>query len=149
LRRKGEEGTTVQQSKAKAELAQHLATDPLYDFLLLLLSRISISAFCILTLICSFRPLRKAKVTLEAARKKAEKARAPFDAATKAAEAARASAEDALEQTRKRVDEAEAYLAEVKAKPGTPHGAIWWLEEELKEQKSYLPERKGGVRKNV
>jgi chromosome segregation ATPase len=123
LRKKGEEGTTVQQSKAKAELAQHLAQDPL--------------------------PLRKAKVTLEAARKKAEKARAPFEAATKAAEAARAAAEEALEQTRKRVDEAEAYLEEVKAKPGTPHGAIWWLEEELKEQKSFLPERKGGVRKNL
>jgi hypothetical protein len=91
--------------------------------------------------------LRKAKVTLEAARKKAEKARAPFDAATKAAEAARAVAEAALEQTRERVAEAETYLAEVKAKPGTPHGAIWWLERELAEQKSFLPERKGGAKR--
>jgi chromosome segregation ATPase len=122
LQKKSEEGSTVQQSKAKAELAQHLAEDPL--------------------------PLRKSKITLEAARKKAEKARAPFEAATKVAEAARAVAEDALEQTRKRVAEAEAYLDEVKKKPGTPHGAIWWMERELEEKKKFLPERKGGVKKN-
>jgi len=122
LTKKSEEGSTVQQSKAKAELAQHLAEDPL--------------------------PLRKSKITLEAARKKAEKARAPFEAATKVAEAARQAAEDALEQTRTRVAEAEAYLNEVKKKPGTPHGAIWWMERELEEKKKFLPERKGGVKKN-
>jgi len=121
LQKKSEEGSVVQQNKAKAELAQHLAEDPL--------------------------PLRKAKITLDAARKKAEKARAPFEAATRAAEAARQKAEDALDQTRLRVAEAEAYLAEVKAKPGTPHGAIWWLERELHERKQYLPERKGGIKK--
>jgi len=121
LKRKSEEGSVVQQNKAKNELAQHLQEDPL--------------------------PLRKAKVTLEAARKKAEKARAPFEAATKLAEAARAVAEDALEQTRQRLQEAENYLAEVKAKPGSPHGAIWFLERELNEQRSFLPERKGGLRK--
>jgi hypothetical protein len=114
LTRKSGEGSVVQQSKAKAELAQHLAEDPL--------------------------PLRKAKITLEAARKKAEKARAPFEAATKLAE-------EALEQTRQRVAEAEAYLAEVKAKPGSPHGAIWWMERELNERKKYLPSSKGGVSK--
>jgi len=121
LKKKSEEGGVVQQNKAKAELAQHLQEDPL--------------------------PLRKAKVTLEAARKKAEKARAPFEAATKVAEAAREKAEEALEETRRRVEEAEAYLEEVKAKPGSPHGAIWWLERELHEQKAYLPERKGGIKK--
>jgi len=121
LEKKSNEGSVVQQNKAKNELAQLKQEDPL--------------------------PLRKAKVTLEAARKKAEKARAPFEAATKAAEAARAKAEEALEETRKSVDEAEAYLATVKAKPGTPHGAIWWLERELAEQKSFLPERKGGARR--
>jgi len=114
LTRKSGEGSVVQQSKAKAELAQHLAEDPL--------------------------PLRKAKITLEAARKKAEKARAPFEAATKLAE-------EALDQTRQRVAEAEAYLQEVKARPGSPHGAIWWMERELNERKKYLPASKGGVSK--
>jgi len=121
LQRKSSEGSVVQQNKAKAELAQHLAEDPL--------------------------PLRKAKITLEAARKKAEKARAPFEAATKAAEAARDKAEEALADAQRRVEEAEAYLAEVKAKPGSPHGAIWWIERELQEQKKYLPSSKGGVAK--
>lgn len=121
LQKKSSEGSVVQQNKAKAELAQHLAEDPL--------------------------PLRKAKITLEAARKKAEKARAPFEAATKAAEAARAKAEAALAEASNRVDEAEAYLNEVKAKPGSPHGAIWWIERELQEQKKYLPTSKGGVAK--
>jgi len=114
LTRKSGEGSVVQQSKAKAELAQHLAEDPL--------------------------PLRKAKITLEAARKKAEKARAPFEAATKLAE-------EALDQTRQRVAEAEAYLQEVKARPGSPHGAIWWMQRELNERKKYLPASKGGVSK--
>jgi len=114
LQQKSSQGSVVQQNKAKAELAQHLAEDPL--------------------------PLRKAKITLEAARKKAEKARAPFEAATNAAEAA-------LDETRKRVAEAEAYLQEVKSKPGSPHGAIWWMERELKEQKKYLPTSKGGIAK--
>jgi len=123
LKKQSEEGGVVQQNKAKAMLAQHLAEDPL--------------------------PLRKAKITLEATLKKAEKARAPFEAATKIAQAARQEADDALERTRQRVQEAEQYLEEVKKKPGAPYGAIWWVERELHEKKAYLPERKGGIRKNV
>jgi len=121
LKKRSEEGTVVQQNKAKAELAQHLAQDPL--------------------------PLSKAKITLEAAFKKAEKARAPFEAATKAAEEARRHAEAALEATQQRVAEAEAYLEECQKKPGSPHGAIWWMERELHERKAYLPQRKGGLGK--
>jgi len=128
LKKQSEEGGVVQQNKAKALLASHLQEDPL--------------------------PLRKAKVTLEAALKKAEKARAPFEAATKRAEEARQVAEnarqradDAVEESRKKVQEAEDFMEMVKRKPGTPHGAIWWLERQLQEQKSFLPERKGGVRK--
>jgi len=135
LQRKSTEGGIVQQNKAKAELAQHLAEDPL--------------------------PLRKAKITLEAALKRAEKARAPFEAATQAAvaarqgaeqarreaEAARQASEAALDEAGRKVEEAEAYLAEVKAKPGSPLGAIWWMEKELAEQKKYLPSSKGGVAK--
>jgi len=114
LRRQSEEGSTVQQSKAKALLASHLQEDPL--------------------------PLRKSKITLEAARKKAEKARAPF-------EAARIKADEANERARKALEEAEAYLEEVKKKPGTPHGGIWWLERELHEKKAFMPERLGGYKK--
>jgi len=43
------------------------------------------------------------------------------------------------------VAEAEAYLEEVKKKPGSPRGAIWWLERELHEQKKFLPTSKGGI----
>jgi hypothetical protein len=114
LTKKSNEGGVVAQNKAKAELAQHLAEDPL--------------------------PLRKAKVTLEAALKKAEKARAPFEAATKIAE-------DALEDARRKLEDAEKYLEEVKKKPGSSHGTFWWMDKELAEKKSFLPERKGGVKK--
>jgi hypothetical protein len=161
LKRKSTEGGVVQQNKAKNELAQHLAEDPL--------------------------PLRKAKITLEAALKKAEKARAPFEAATREAEAARAVAEEAaaeassaraaaeksaraaedarrraeaarqkseeakeaaeaaLEEARRRLEEAEAYLEE--AKKRLPEGQIWWLDRELQERRKYLPKSKGGVDK--
>jgi len=128
LKKQSEEGGVVQQNKAKALLASHLAEDPL--------------------------PLRKAKLTLEAALKRAEKARAPFEAATKLAEEARRAseeatrrAEEAVNAAQDKVKEAENFLDEVKRKPGTPHGAIWWIERQLQEQKAYLPERKGGVRK--
>merc|ERR1712054_625898 len=65
LKAKGE-GSGVAAMRAKNELAQHLSEDPL--------------------------PLRRAKITQEAALKKAEKIRAPFEAATKQAEAARLTA---------------------------------------------------------
>jgi len=107
LKLKSTQGGVVQQNKAKNELAQHLAEDPL--------------------------PLRRAKITLEAALKKAEKARAPFEAATKAAEAA--------------LQEAEDYLEELKKRPGNPQGGIWWLERELQEQRKYMPSSKGGIAK--
>jgi hypothetical protein len=137
LKIRSETGSTVQQSKAKVELAQHLAKDPL--------------------------PLQKAKITLEAARKKAEKARAPFEVATAAAaaarseaekqraeaeaaraqaESARVNAEHALEQAKLKVAEVEAFLEEVKRKPGKTQGSIWWMERELQEKKKYLPKSK-------
>merc|ERR1711879_1045365 len=112
--KRAETGGVVQKNKAKAELAQLKAEDPL--------------------------PLRKAKITLSAAQKRAEKARAPF------AEA-RAIAEAAMEDARRKVEEAEAYLNEIKNQPGQPYGSIWWVDRELHEQKKYLPEAKGGIRK--
>jgi len=114
LERKSEEGGVVSRNKAKAELAQHLATDPL--------------------------PLRRAKITCEAAVKKAERT------ATEAAEA-RAAADAALEAATNSLAEAEAYLEEVKSKPGSAAGALWWIDRELHEQRKYLPTSKGGIAK--
>jgi len=135
LERKSEEGGVVAKNKAKAELAQHLAEDPL--------------------------PLRKAKITQEAAVKKAERATkeaadarvAAQEATKRATEAkeesarAKAAAEAALAEARNKVAEAEAYLAEVKSRPGQAQGAIWWIERELHEAKKYKPTSKGGIAK--
>jgi len=135
LERKSEEGGVVARNKAKAELAQHQAEDPL--------------------------PLRKAKITQEAAVKKAERTaqaaaeagKAAQQATARAVEAkqesirAKAAAEAALADARAKVAEAEAFLAEVKSRPGQAQGAIWWIERELHEAKAYKPESKGGYRK--
>jgi len=123
LKKRSEEGGVVQRNKAKNELAQHLGEDPL--------------------------PLRKAKITQEAAVKKAERAAvAANEAAQQAAEArvkgeeAQAAAEAAVEEARARVAEAEDYLE--KAKKSMPAGGVWWLEKELHEAKAFLPTSKGG-----
>jgi len=113
-KRRSEEGGVVSRNKAKAELAQLEAEDPL--------------------------PLRKAKITLEAAQKRAEKARAPFAAA-------RQVAEEAMDEASRKVDEAQAYLDEIKKQPGQPYGSIWWVDRELHEQKKYLPTSRGGIAK--
>lgn len=99
----------VARNKAKNELAQHLAEDPL--------------------------PLRRAKITLEAATKKAEKARVAADAAAAQADADAQAAEA-------QVAKAQAYLDELAAKSGSGgQGAIWWVNRELEEKKKYLPKR--------
>merc|ERR1712137_894146 len=135
LERKSTQGGVVSMNKAKAELAQHLAEDPL--------------------------PLRKAKITQEAAVKRADKARQAAEAAAKeatqarqAAESARqasavakAKAEEALAAAEAKFKEAEAYLEEVKSRPGCAHGAIWWMDRELHEQRKYLPTSRGGIAK--
>jgi len=115
------EGGVVQQNKAKAELAAHLAEDPL--------------------------PLRKAKINSAAAVKKAEKAAKAAEDAVIAAGNARKSAEAAVEDCFKKVAEAEAYLQEVKNKPGSAAGAIWWIDRELHEARAFLPTSKGGYAK--
>jgi len=127
----------VAKSKAAAELAQLKQENPL--------------------------PLRKAKITQEAALRKVEKERKAAEAATAIAEAREREAEAAAseaeskrlaleEQTRRveeavrdteaRVQEALDYLEEVKKKGGVAHGAIWWMERELKEAQKYLPKNK-------
>jgi len=92
----------VKQNKAKNELAQVKGEDPL--------------------------PLRKAKLTLSAALKRAEKATALAQEKLVAAEAAFAEAEAQLEAIKK-------------AGGGAARGRIWWMERELTEKKKYMPKR--------
>jgi len=138
LKHKSENATgPVAQNKAKAELAQTLNEPTL--------------------------PLRKARITQEAAVKKADKtrqaaadARAAAEQSTKnAVEAkkksahAKEEAERAVEAARKKVEEAEAYLDEVKSRPGNAQGSLWWIERELHERKAFLPTSKGGYSKRT
>jgi len=92
----------VQRNKASNELSQLKAQDPL--------------------------PLRQAKITTEAAERKADKARAPF--------------KEAREYAEREFDIAEAKLQEVMSKGTVAHGQIWWLNKELQEAKKFLPKNK-------
>eukprot|EP00008_Paramoeba_atlantica_P010928 CAMPEP_0201485922 /NCGR_PEP_ID=MMETSP0151_2-20130828/9999_1 /ASSEMBLY_ACC=CAM_ASM_000257 /TAXON_ID=200890 /ORGANISM="Paramoeba atlantica, Strain 621/1 / CCAP 1560/9" /LENGTH=378 /DNA_ID=CAMNT_0047870271 /DNA_START=64 /DNA_END=1200 /DNA_ORIENTATION=- len=141
LKKASEEGGVVSRNRAKVSLEAHLAEDPL--------------------------PLRKAKITLEAANKKAERARAPFlearapflaatelaeqsrresEAARATAEGAKKKAEEAVNVAQSAMKEAEDYLAELLSCPGSGHGALFWIERELTEKKKYMPVSKGGIR---
>jgi len=117
LRSKSEDTSlgVVQRNKASNELSQLLAQDPL--------------------------PLSKAKLTLEAAERKAEKARKPFKEAREAAEAARERADKAVDDCNSKYEEAERYLKQVMSKPSSPHGQIWWFERELEEAKKFMPKK--------
>ncbi len=50
--------------------------------------------------------------------------------------------EAAVRETEDRFREAQAFLEEVKKKGGVAHGAIWWMERELKEAQKYMPKKK-------
>jgi len=76
LKAKSEAGSVVQQNKAKAELASHLASDPL--------------------------PLNRAKLNTEAATKKAEKARAAAELALEDATSKLKQAEEYLKEVQSR-----------------------------------------------
>jgi len=155
----------VQRNKAKNELSQHLAEDPL--------------------------PLRQAKINQEAATRKAEKARIAAEKSHEEAESARELAEAAqreahraaelaeedrvaAEKAKKAAEKAEAaaeqakieaqnaenearlranemeekfaeaqrMLEEVMAKPGNFQGALWWIQRELTEAKKYMPKKR-------
>jgi len=107
-------------------------------------------------------PLRKAKITQEAAlrkvekeRKRAEEERKKAEAATKFAELEAAKAaeatlaleeqkkrvEEAINETEKKLQEATEYLEHVK-KSSVPRGALWWIERELKDAQRFLPKKK-------
>jgi len=99
----------VAKNKAAAELAQLKAEDPL--------------------------PLRKAKITQEAALRRVEKER-------KAAEAATANLEKKVDELLKVFAEAEAKLKELQQAGGSSQGSIWFMTRQLKEAQKYLPKRK-------
>eukprot|EP01102_Stenamoeba_stenopodia_P005509 TRINITY_DN1626_c0_g1_i1.p1 TRINITY_DN1626_c0_g1~~TRINITY_DN1626_c0_g1_i1.p1 ORF type:complete len:243 (+),score=92.16 TRINITY_DN1626_c0_g1_i1:210-938(+) len=113
----------VTRNKAKAELAQHLGSDPL--------------------------PLRRAKISQEAAVKKAERAIKAAELAREESLRAKQAAEAAVEEMGRKVEEAEAYFNEIRSRPGSAAGSLWWMDRELHEAKAYLPERKGGYRKQA
>jgi DNA repair exonuclease SbcCD ATPase subunit len=129
LEKKSEEGGVVSRNKAKAELEQVKAEDPL--------------------------PLRKAKLNQQAAVRKSEKAqKAAEDKAEAAAvaraqaEAARIEAERAAEKleaasrdAEKKRDEALEFLDKVKAS-GAGAGQVWWMQREMYEKQKYLPKAK-------
>nr|BAN39812.1 hypothetical protein [Entamoeba histolytica] len=97
----------VKKNRAQAELAQHIESDPL--------------------------PLRKAKITCEAAKKKSEKARV--------------EAETAAEEMKKKMEEAGEYLNQQKAAAAAGQGLMWWMQRELEEKKKFMPMKKGGIAK--
>jgi len=43
---------------------------------------------------------------------------------------------------KKKFDEAEKYLQEVRSRPGGGQGALWWIDRELKEARKFMPKRK-------
>eukprot|EP00026_Physarum_polycephalum_P013462 Phypoly_transcript_13866.p1 GENE.Phypoly_transcript_13866~~Phypoly_transcript_13866.p1 ORF type:complete len:207 (+),score=48.78 Phypoly_transcript_13866:303-923(+) len=104
-----ESASTVARSKAAAELSQLKNENPL--------------------------PLRKAKITQDAALRKVEKD-------SKVAETARLDLEKKVVETEKAAAEAEAFLEQLKSQPANPFGSIWWLERELKEAQKFLPNKK-------
>jgi chemotaxis protein histidine kinase CheA len=129
LEKKSEEGGVVSRNKAKAELEQVKAEDPL--------------------------PLRKAKLNQQAAVRKSEKAQKAAEEKAEAAKVARAQAEaarlDAEETARqlelaskdaeKKRDEALQFLDKVKAS-GAGAGQVWWMQREMYEKQKYLPKAK-------
>jgi len=136
--------STVQKSKAVNELAQLKGEDPL--------------------------PLRKAKITQEAALRKVEKERKAAETATAAAtQKAEASAaaqkaaeeaaekaeqarkateeksvevESAVKETQVKFDEAIATLEALKQKSGSAQGALWWMSKEVEEARKFLAPKK-------
>jgi len=116
-------------------------------------------------------PLRKAKITQEAAlhavekerkaaesatekatgdARKAAEAKANAETAARQAETARAEAEEqarqieaAVEDTIKKFEAAKEYLEEMKKKAGSRQGSIWWLSRDLQEAGKYMPKQSG------
>jgi len=104
-----ESASTVKKSKASNEAAQMRAEDPL--------------------------PLRKAKITQEAALRKVEKQQKQVDKAIADNEAKQVQLEKDMEMAKKE-------LATAQASGGGGKGAIWWMQRQLFEADAYLPTKR-------
>jgi len=96
----------VARNKAVQELAQLRGQDPL--------------------------PLRKAKITSEAAVRRMEAARKAQIEQTKRVEAA-------VKDTERRCQEAQELLEDLKGRAQAPLGTLWWMQRQVTETKKYLP----------
>ena len=108
--------STVARSKAANELAQLKGEDPL--------------------------PLRKSKITQDAALRKVEKEKKIVAEAIAAAEDKATKVEAAVREAEVKFNEAQEYLQRVQQNGGSANGALWWMERELKEVQKYLPKSK-------
>lgn len=115
--------TVVQRNKAANELAQLKGTDPL--------------------------PLRKAKITQEAALRKVQKQKKATEDARLVQEAKGRELEQAIRELEaayasleQKMEEARIELEKVRSKPGGGKGAIWWMQRELFEADDRLPKAK-------
>jgi len=88
------------------------------------------------------RQAESARHEAEAALQAANDAAADAEAKRLESEESTRRVEEAVRETEEAYAEAVRYFEEVKAKPGTPHGSIWWMQRELKEAQKYLPKKK-------
>lgn len=98
-------GGAVKKGKAANEIQQLMGEDPL--------------------------PLRKAKLTQQAAVRVVEKLRKVAEVEAEKAHQAKVDAEAALEEAHNQLDE-------LKKKGGVPNGKIWWMERTLEERKKFM-----------
>merc|ERR1712232_379068 len=156
LKKKSETGGVVSRNKAANELAQHLAEDPLPLRKAKITAEAAVkrsekatkaTATARTNAEAAANNATQARAEAETAAKEATQAREAADRDRDAAAKAKATADAALEDAEQKLAEAEAFLEEVKSRPGCAHGAVWWIERELHEQKRYLPESKGGIRR--
>jgi len=122
LEKASNEGGVVARNRAKNDLAQYKAQDPL--------------------------PLRTAKINQEAAVRKAGRALAAAEDARQEAEEKKRDAEEtarqveaAVKEAERKRDEALAYLQKVK-ESGVGQGQVWWMQREMFEQQKSLPQAK-------
>jgi chromosome segregation ATPase len=122
----------VKRNKASNELAQMLAEDPLP----LRKAKITQGAALKRTEKAE-KKANKAKVALEAAIKESEQAQKELEEAEKELAASKEELEKSIVELEKQMQEAQEELEECKKRGGVAHGAIWWMEKELKEARKY------------